>query len=462
MAAEVTDMSSEEKLEEMRQELERLVKLLRASIDSKTAGFKRINKEWNEALKELRRAFKKADKFHKRYRKTMSRLEKMGYIIPPAPQPQEAPHRRASLDAVTPSAETRTSDMSLVMELRRAASSLYQIQTADGVSGSGETADKLPAAEGRTPSLPTVPEPTAVSSEENLEEMRQELERLVKLMRASIDSKTAGFKRINKEWGEALKELRRAFKKAEKFHKRYRKTMAHLEKMGYIIPPAPQPQEAIHRRRASVDVTTSSAETCTSDTSLVIELRRAVSSLYGIQSVDGVSAMSTDTDKQRSTAAERASTMSADRVLAMSTDTDKQRSTAAEGASTMSADRVSAMSDDIDRLSFATGRENPPFYDDPDNLWLTWPWMFTKSRSGAKDDSMHSDTTSLSSTDSFATAVSELMDLDDHHGESTAHEQASEVILQSSASTQKKSKLQRLKKWIQRKGRSFCNKIRCR
>ncbi|XP_078695228.1 uncharacterized protein LOC144924150 [Branchiostoma floridae x Branchiostoma belcheri] len=343
--------------------------------------------------------------------------------------------RRASLD-VTSSAETRTSDVSLVMELRRAASSLYSIQTADGVSGRSETADKLPASEGRTPSLPTVLEPTAVSSEENLEEMRQELERLVKLMRASIDSKTAGFKRINKEWGEALKELRRAFKKAEKFHKRYRKTMARLEMMGYIIPPAPQPQEALHRRRASVDVTTSSAETCTSDTSLVIELRRAVSSLYGIQSMDGVSAMSTDTDKQRSTAA--------------------------EGASTMSADRVSAMSDDIDRLSFATARENPHFYDDPDNLWLTWPWMFSKSGSAAKDDSVHSDTTSLSSTDSFATAVSELMDLDDHHGESTPQDQDSKVILQSSASTQKKSKLQRLKKWIQRKGRSFCNKIRCR
>ncbi|KAI8498981.1 hypothetical protein Bbelb_234340 [Branchiostoma belcheri] len=179
-------------------------------------------------------------------------------------------------------------------------------------------------------------------------------------------------------------------------------------------------------------------------------------------SADRVSAMLTDTDKQRSTAAEGASTMSADRVSAMLTDTDKQRSTAAEGASTMSADRVSAMSDDIDRLSFATTRENPPFYDDPDNLWLTWPWMFSKSGSAARDDSMRSDTTSLSSTDSFATAVSELMDLDDHHGESTAHEQASEVILQGSASTQKKSKLQRLKKWIQRKGRNFCNKIRCR
>ncbi|XP_078693352.1 uncharacterized protein LOC144923042 isoform X2 [Branchiostoma floridae x Branchiostoma belcheri] len=111
---------------------------------------------------------------------------------------------------------------------------------------SGETED-LSAAEGGTPSLLLAAEATDVSSEEKLEEMRQELERLVKLLRASIDSKTAGFKRINKEWNEALKELRRAFKKAEKFHKRYRKTMARLEKMGYIIPPAPQPQEAPHR-----------------------------------------------------------------------------------------------------------------------------------------------------------------------------------------------------------------------
>eukprot|EP00058_Branchiostoma_floridae_P007638 XP_002593126.1 hypothetical protein BRAFLDRAFT_120168 [Branchiostoma floridae] len=57
----------------------------------------------------------------------------------------------------------------------------------------------LPTAEGGRPSLPTVAETSAVSSEDTLQEMRQQLKELEKMWKASVNSQMAGFQRRNNE-----------------------------------------------------------------------------------------------------------------------------------------------------------------------------------------------------------------------------------------------------------------------
>ncbi|XP_066267024.1 uncharacterized protein [Branchiostoma lanceolatum] len=462
--------SPEDRIKELEQQLEQVTKELRDSICSKKVAFKRVNEKWEDGLKELRHSYKKAEKAHKRIKKTMASLQKQGYIdlMETAPQAQvSSRRRRASVDSTVSSTEMCTSD-SLVIKLRSDVASLYGIQSVDGIPAmetevseepgledlSDDTEEFLDAdsrssadvdefldadarsvrsvastdMENRTTSdgtrlpLPTVADSPVQSSEERLEELRLQLAHVAKEMKASIVMKKEGFKRIDKEWRGALKVLRRTQKKSEKFTKRRKKTMAKLQKQGYmdLLETA---QVSSRRRRASIDETVSSTLTYTSDVSLVVELRSAVSSLYGIQSVDGISAMSRNTDQS-----------------------SDARSVAVDGAS--------AVSTNTDQNMFVTAPEVRSI-DSEDIVYLDnlcYGLDLRTSRSVATDDG--SDTTSLAS---FVTAVSQLADQDDQQEETTVKELVGEMPL----NIKKKSKLQRIKHWIVRKGRNICNKIRC-
>ncbi|XP_035684026.1 uncharacterized protein LOC118420981 [Branchiostoma floridae] len=274
--------------------------------------------------------------------------------------------------------------------------------------------NNLPTTEGGRLSPPTVPEPPTVSSKETLEGLRQQIEQLRTLCQ-TVNSQTAGFQRINAEIEEVNGILRKNFKKAEKVHKRTKQVMSKVKNQGYmdLLEAASQPQISPRRGRASADARVSSTEACASEVSLVVELRRAVSSLYDIQSADGISDMSENTD--RSSLATALNSMSVD------------------------ADTVFTLKDDLQYV------------------WSDWALQKSKSVPCRNDDLQYvwfeeapqndSDTTSL---DSFVTALSELADLDDQPEESTVQEK------------KKKNKLQRLRKWIQRKGRKIFNKIRGR
>ncbi|CAH1245234.1 Hypp7450 [Branchiostoma lanceolatum] len=413
--------SPEERIEELKQQLEQVTKELRASISSKKVAFKRVNEKWE---------------------------------------------RRASVDSTVSSTEMCTSD-SLVIKLRSDVASLYGIQSVDGIPAmetevseepgledlSDDTEEFLDAdsrssadvdefldadarsvrsvastdMENRTTSdgtrlpLPTVADSPVQSSEKRLEELRLQLAHVAKEMKASIVMKKEGFKRIDKEWRGALKELRRTHKKSERFTKRKKKTMAKLQKQGYIdlLETA---QVSSRRRRASIDETVSSTLTYTSDVSLVAELRSAVSSLYGIQSVDGISGMSRNTDQSSD-----ARSVAVDGASAVSTNTDQGMLVTAPEVRTIDEEDVV----NLDNLCYGLDLRT--------------------SRSVAADDG--SDTTSLAS---FVTAVSQLTDQDDQQEETTVKELVGEMPL----NIKKKSKLQRIKHWIVRKGRNICNKIR--
>ncbi|CAH1245228.1 Hypp7449 [Branchiostoma lanceolatum] len=441
---------------------------MRDSISSKKVAFKRVNEKWEDGLKELRRSYKKAEKAHKRIKKTMASLQKQGYIdlMETAPQAQVSSHRRrASVDSTVSSTEICTSD-SLLIKLQSDVASLYGIRSVDGIPAMETEVSEEPGleddieefldadsrssadvdefldadarsiqsvastdmgnpttAEGTRPSLPTVADSPVQSSEKRLEELRLQLEHVAKEMKASIVMKEEGFKRIDKEWRGALKELRRTHKKSEKFTKRKKKTMAKLQKQGYIdlLETA---QVSSRRRRASTDETVSSTLTYTSDVSLVVELRSAVSSLYGIQSVDGISAMSRNTDQS-----------------------SDARSVAVDGASAVSTNTDQGMLVTVPEVR-TIDEEDVVYLDN-----LCYGLDLRTSRSVAADDG--SDTSSL---DSFATAVSQLNDQDDHQEETTVKELVGEMPL----NIKKKSKLQRIKHWIVRKGRNICNKIRRR
>ncbi|XP_066267026.1 uncharacterized protein [Branchiostoma lanceolatum] len=454
--AESPAKSPEDRIKELKQQLEQVTNELRASISAKKVAFKRVDEKWEDGLKELRRSYKKAEKAHKRIKKTMASLQEQGYInlMETAPQAQVSSHRRrASVDSTVSSTETCTSD-SLVIKLRSDVASLYGIQSVDGISAMETEVSEEPGledlsddieefldadarsiqsvastdmenpttAEETRPSLPTVADSPVQSSEKRLEELRLQLAHVAKEMKASIVMKKKGFKRIDKEWRGALKELRRTHKKSEKFNKRRKKTMAKLQKQGYIdlLETA---QVSSRRSRASIDETVSSTLTYTSDVSLVAELRSAVSSLYGIQSVDGISGMSQNTDQS-----------------------SDARSVAVDGAS--------AVSTNTDQNMLVTAPEVRTI-DEEDEVYLDnlcYGLDLRTSRSVAADDG--SDTTSLAS---FVTAVSQLTDQDDQQEETTVKELVGEMPL----NIKKKSKLQRIKHWIMRKGRNICNKIRC-
>ncbi|CAH1245235.1 Hypp7450 [Branchiostoma lanceolatum] len=396
----------------------------------------------------------------------MASLQEQGYINLMETAQVSSHRRRASVDSTVSSTEMCTSD-SLVIKLRSDVASLYGIQSVDGIPAmetevseepgledlSDDTEEFLDAdsrssadvdefldadarsvrsvastdMENRTTSdgtrlpLPTVADSPVQSSEKRLEELRLQLAHVAKEMKASIVMKKEGFKRIDKEWRGALKELRRTHKKSERFTKRKKKTMAKLQKQGYIdlLETA---QVSSRRRRASIDETVSSTLTYTSDVSLVAELRSAVSSLYGIQSVDGISGMSRNTDQSSD-----ARSVAVDGASAVSTNTDQGMLVTAPEVRTIDEEDVV----NLDNLCYGLDLRT--------------------SRSVAADDG--SDTTSLAS---FVTAVSQLTDQDDQQEETTVKELVGEMPL----NIKKKSKLQRIKHWIVRKGRNICNKIR--
>ncbi|XP_078594148.1 uncharacterized protein LOC144871971 [Branchiostoma floridae x Branchiostoma japonicum] len=274
------------------------------------------------------------------------------------------------------------------------------------------TDNNKPTAEGSRVPLPTVPEPPTMSSKETLEGLSQQIEQLRTSGKASANSQKAGFQRINAELEEVNGILRRNFKKAEKVNKRTKQVMGKVKNQGYmdLLEAASQPQISPRRERASVDARVSSTEACASEVSLVVELRRAVSSLYDIQSTD-----------------------------ALSENTDRSSLATALDSRSVDADTVSILNEELQYV------------------WSDWALQKSKSVPCRNDDLQYvwfegapqndSETTSL---DSFVTALSELTDLDDQPKESTVQEK------------KKKNKLQRLRKWIQRKGRKIFNKIRGR
>ncbi|XP_066267027.1 uncharacterized protein [Branchiostoma lanceolatum] len=409
--AESPAKSPEDRIKELKQQLEQVTNELRASISAKKVAFKRVDEKWEDGLKELRRSYKKAEKAHKRIKKTMASLQEQGYInlMETAPQAQVSSHRRrASVDSTVSSTETCTSD-SLVIKLRSDVASLYGIQSVDGISAME----------------------TEVSEEPGLEDLSDDIEEFLDADARSIQSVAS----TDMENPTTAEETRPSLptvadspvQSSEKRLEELRLQLAHVAKeMKASIVMKKKGFKRIDkewRSRASIDETVSSTLTYTSDVSLVAELRSAVSSLYGIQSVDGISGMSQNTDQS-----------------------SDARSVAVDGAS--------AVSTNTDQNMLVTAPEVRTI-DEEDEVYLDnlcYGLDLRTSRSVAADDG--SDTTSLAS---FVTAVSQLTDQDDQQEETTVKELVGEMPL----NIKKKSKLQRIKHWIMRKGRNICNKIRC-
>ncbi|XP_035692301.1 uncharacterized protein LOC118426853 [Branchiostoma floridae] len=428
----------------------------------------------------------------------------------------------------------------------------------------------LPTAEGGRPSLPTVAETSAVSSEDTLQEMRQQLKELEKMWKASVNSQMAGFQRRNNEFEELNAILRRNVKIAEKVCKRTKEMMANLKEQGYldILEAAPQPQKSPRRRRAGVNAGVSSKDTCTSDVSLVVELRRAVSSNNDIQGADATSAMSENTDQSLFATVPDSSSADVDkhddlqyvwyegalqnsgqrRSVAMDNGSDNtsldSRSVNVdkhddlqyvwyEGALQNSGQRRSvAMDNGSDNTSLDSRSVNVDKHDDLQYVWYEGALQNSgQRRSVAMDNGSDNTTPDSSSVDvdrhddlqyvcyeaamqnsdqrrsvaidngsdnttpdsssvdvdrhddlqyvwyegamqnsgqhrsvamdngsdttGLDAALSELTDMGDQHEESTVQENTAPTL-------KKKNRVQKLKRWFQRKGRKFVNKIRRR
>ncbi|XP_035693969.1 uncharacterized protein LOC118428103 [Branchiostoma floridae] len=384
----------------------------------------------------------------------------------------------------------------------------------------------VPTTEGGRLSLPTVPDTSAVSSEDTLEEMKQQLKELEKMWKASVNSQMAGFQRRNNEFEELNAILRRNVEIAEKVCKRTKEMMANLKEQGYldILEAAPQPQKSPRRRRAGVDARVSAKDTCASDVSLVVELRRAASSLYDIQGADGTSAMSESTDQSlfatvpgfRSVDVDKHDDLQYVWYEGALQKSGQRRSVAMDNSSDNTGVDSRAvdvdMHDDLQYVCYEAALQNfgqrrsvamdnssdttcgvdsrAVDVDRLDDLqYVCYETALQNSgqrRSVAMDNS--SDTTCVDSrsvvTDkvsisdlqyvwfegylqhkstmdngsnitSLDAALPELTDLEDQHVESTVQENTAPTL-------KKKNRLQKLKRWFQRKGRKFVNKIRRR
>ncbi|XP_078613804.1 uncharacterized protein LOC144883292 isoform X2 [Branchiostoma floridae x Branchiostoma japonicum] len=389
---------------------------------------------------------------------------------------------------------------------------------------STDISDALTAEGGRV-SLPTVAETSAVSSEDTLQEMRQQLNELEKMWKASVNSQMAGFQRRNNEFEELNAILRRNVKIAEKVCKRTKEMMANLKEQGYLdlLEAAPQPQKSPCRRRAGVDARVSAKDTCASDVSLVVELRRAASSLYDIQGADGISAMSENTDQSSLATALGSRSVNVDKhddlqyvwYEGAMHNSDQRRSVAMDNSSdTTGVDSRSVEVDRHDDLQYVwyeaalqksgqcrsvamdNGSDNTSLdsrsvgvdrHDDLQYVWYEAAQQKSGQRrsvamdnssdnTGVDSRSVNVDKASISDLQyvwfegylqhkstmdngsditSLDAALPELTDMGDQHAESTVQENTAPTL-------KKKNRVQKLKRWFQRKGRKFCDKIRRR